>query len=64
MEKKRYLKISRPNLGGFYVTGDQHLAKDELITSFENDEIGEKLLFELVEMTEDEFNALPEFEGW
>lgn len=61
-QKQKYAKVSRPGLGWYIANlGD---AIQELETSFEADEEGDQVTFEVVKMTEAEFKALPEFEGW
>lgn len=59
---KRYLKIKRPTMSGY--TDSLEQAIQELKDSFEYDEPGDELHFEIVEMEEEEYKTLPEFEGW
>ncbi len=58
----KIIKISREGLGSYYEM-DLENAIEELRSSFENENI-EKLTFEIVEMSKDEYYALPEFMGW
>lgn len=61
--KQRYIRIKRPDLGGSYtVPLDDNLGvlRDE----FDGSEPGDSVVLELVEMAQEEYDALPEFEGW
>ena len=60
-DKKRYVKITRCGLWCIMPFGD---AIDEVTMSFKEDEMGESLQWEIVEMTQGEINDLPEFGGW
>jgi hypothetical protein len=60
-EKKLYPKITRPDYGGTsYIAPDLDAAKDEM----EFSEPGDVFHIEMVEMTDEEYDALPEFDGW
>lgn len=37
---------------------------DDLFDGMENEEIGDEYAFEVIEMTEDELDSLPEFDGF
>lgn len=58
------IKVTRPALDGgrqcCIFTIRQFSAADE----FDGADIGEMLNLEYIEMTQEEFDALPEFEGW
>jgi len=62
-KKVRMFKVTRPDLGT-----NQSCTYGDLATiqdaEFDGAEIGDKITIELVEMTEDERENLPEFEGW
>lgn len=63
----KYIEITRPNLGGGYV-----VSIDEMKMHFEGEtdgieeswEVGDQLMFTLIEMDDDEFKNLDEFAGW
>jgi len=61
-KKKKYLKI-RPYKGSAWcvVEFDKEHLWDGNISEMES---GDRLLIEVVEMTDEEFKALGEFEGW
>lgn len=64
-ELKRYFKVSMPDVSpSNHYIADLKGAIDELDSVFNYDEAGAIVNFELVEMTEEEYNKLPEFEGW
>ena len=63
----QYAKISREPNGGNYIVSLEDLVSsmdNELESNEEWAETGEKIIVEFVEMDEEEFNNLPEFEGW
>lgn len=62
-EKRRMYKVSRPDyIGGrFCVFKDWATVGD---AEFDGAEVGDVIHVELVEMTDAEFEALGEFEGW
>lgn len=62
-EKKPYLKVSRPDSHGsqFCVWP---WGTDVIENEMDGMEIGDTITVELVEMTEEEFRDLGEFEGW
>jgi hypothetical protein len=68
--RTRYLKISHPSEGGknFRVVSLHErfdsLAQSELEILQGDGAAGDSVLFEIVEMTEDEFEVLGEFDGW
>lgn len=60
-EKKRFVKVTRD--GASCIMGEQELVAEMEV--FWNDETpGDKVELEIVEMTEAEKEALPEFTGW
>ena len=62
-KKVRMFKVTRPDLGinRRCTYGDLATVQD---AEFDGAEIGDKITIELIEMTEDERENLPEFEGW
>jgi len=62
VEKKKYLKLY-PEEGGNWaiIEFSPHNLWDGNISEMED---GDKMIIEVVEMTNDEIQALPEFEGW
>lgn len=58
----KLLKMTRPDvrLDHWCIVGLNHSLQDE----FEGAEVGDSICIEVVEMTDEEFKALPEFEGW
>jgi len=62
----KFAKISREDYG-FYIQ-PLDLLKDALSGEFdgveEYAEVGDKITIEIIEMPEEEFDNLPEFEGW
>lgn len=67
----RYLKISHPSDGGknfcvvqIGVAGFSRIAINEVELLEGDGDIGDSVLFELVTMTEQEFDDLGEFDGW
>ena len=60
MEKQKFLKLS--------YGGDSHTdtleGMGEFIKTLDDDAVGEQYALEVVEMTQDEFDALPEFDGF
>jgi hypothetical protein len=65
MTRKRYLKVMRPDADehASYI-GDLKIAKGELDALVADGEPGGIVTFELVEMTEKEYESLDEFQGW
>lgn len=61
--KKRMFRVERPDVanGRFCVFRDSATLAD---AELENGEIGETIIVKIVEMTDAEFEALGEFEGW
>ena len=59
-EKKLYLRVSLDG-GGIYV--QPLTALDVLTDEIQNSEVGAEWSLKLVEMTQAEYEALPEFEG-
>ena len=60
----KVFKITRPSLGKQWCISEFAYAIEELKLSMENDEPGDKVCFEMVEMTKEELHALPDFGGW
>ena len=57
-------KLTIPSVGtGQYCIFPEN-ARDGLMAEIETSEIGDKLEIEVLEMTEEEYSKLPEFEGW
>ena len=63
-EKIKVFKITRPTLGKQWCISEFPYAIEELRLSMENDEPGDKVCFEMVEMTKEELHGLPDFGGW
>ena len=66
-KKVRMFKVTRADYPGASCTyGDLATVQDAEVdgAEFDGAEIGDKITIELVEMTEDERENLPEFEGW
>ena len=63
-KKIKVFKITRPSLGKQWCISEFAYAVEELQMSMENDEVGDSVCFEMVEMTEEELHALPDFGGW
>jgi len=61
--KKRYVEIRRGG-GGKLMTDDIGLLVDEVTEMFMVDEVGETVTLTIVEISEEEYKNLPEFEGW
>jgi hypothetical protein len=59
--KKVYYKLSRPDLFGDYCVFPNF---DSIFFELDGSEVGTKFEIEIVEMTEEEFEDLGEFEGW
>ena len=64
LEKIKVFKITRPTLGKQWCISEFPYAIEELKLSMENDEPGDKVCFEMVEMTREELQGLPDFGGW
>lgn len=63
-EKEKYVKQTRDGSGTYVVLKlDKNLGACIVDDLFESD-IGEKITLEVIELTEAEYNALPEFQGW
>ena len=63
-KKIKVFKITRPSLGKQWCICEFPYAMEELKLSMENDEPGDKVCFEMLEMTKEELHALPDFGGW
>lgn len=59
----KYLKVTRPGESSSYIQPITEIA-NAVDGEFDGAEIGERITLELVEMTDDEFNKLPDFAGW
>jgi len=59
--KKRFFKVTRPDMGGSWISRDWDTIKDG---EFDGMEVGDKIQIEVVEMTESQLEALPKFDGW
>lgn len=60
-DKKRNIKISD---GGPHLICDVEVGLEEIRMICDEMAVGEKWTFEIVEMTEEEVEALPEHMGW
>jgi hypothetical protein len=60
----RCVKVTRRDLGSHFITDTPSTALEELEIFIENDEVGCMVLFEIVEMTQEEYDGLKEFTGW
>jgi hypothetical protein len=62
-----YVKISRPNIGGSYIQPLDQLA-NAIDAEFDGvkewAEPGEIISFEFIEMDDEAYKLLPEFDGW
>ncbi len=63
-QKVRCVKISRPETSGSLWALRQLNATGILQDEFDGAEVGERIEVEYCELTQEEFDALPEFEGW
>jgi hypothetical protein len=61
-EKKIHYKLTKPHLFHDDYCVFQNL--DSISDEIDGGEVGDKFLVEIVEMTEEEFINLGEFEGW
>jgi len=59
----RCLKVTRPECGRQWCVYRMDRPM-ELLSEFDGADIGETITVELCEMTEQELDDLPEFEGW
>ena len=63
LPKKRFYGVTRPDMGegiGWISPDIQTIVESEI----EDSEVGEIIQIKILEMTEAEYHALPEFEGW
>lgn len=58
--KRRFFKVIRDGMGS-WVSRDWETIRD---SEFDSLEIGDQIRIEIVEMTDAELDALPEFIGW
>lgn len=58
------VKITRPDLDDGRSSCFYPMAVFSAADEFDGAEIGEKITLEYCEMTQEELDALPEFEGW
>jgi len=56
-----FVKIESVDLGSSYIDRPESIVASDL---FDGSEIGDKYLLTAIEMTEEEFAALPEFTGF
>lgn len=61
--KKQYLVVMRPETHGSQWCVSQ-LKGFDIQGEFDGAEIGERIVLELIEMTDRQFEALGEFQGW
>ncbi len=62
--KEKYIKVTRPRTGpGFYIQ-----PWSELLSAIDGElnsaEVGEKIILQVVKLTDEQFDSLPEFAGW
>lgn len=57
------VKVTRPGLPGGY-TQSLDTIDWAIDAEFDCPEVGDKLILEVIEMDEEEYNNLPDFEGW
>ena len=68
-EPDKYIKITHGHSDYLIVSAKDDLCEQEL-TCFLDDAVtgdlgtGDRLVFEIIEMTDEEFEELPEFTGW
>ncbi len=62
-EKKRFVKIAQNGSGG-YLVADIQYAIECLVPELELAEPGDSFVVKIVEMTQAELEALPEFDGF
>ena len=60
-QKYKYMKVER---NGTYCIMALYDAKDDLGGAIECESVGDEVKYTIVEMTEKEYRALPEFDGW
>ena len=65
---EKFLRVSKPTLGGGGYLIPINTWKEGVLNEFDclldSQEVGEDLLFEIVEHDRDEFDNAPEFAGW
>ena len=65
---RQFHSVGRPNLKGFIVQGSYleplEATRVSLSSLFEDADPGRMYLLEFVEMSEEEYDALPEFDGF
>ena len=61
-KKVKMFKVTRADYPGKSCTYDDFATVQD--AEFDGAEIGDKITIELIEMTEDQRDNLPEFEGW
>lgn len=64
--KKIYAKVELEGFGGYtqHLDALQHTIIDDIRCAAENGEVNAKWIITFVEMTESEYQELPEFEGF
>jgi hypothetical protein len=63
----KFIKVTRSDTGGSYIqTPDEVLGdlEGELLDNLEYEEPGVSVAFTVVEMSQEEYDKLPEFMGW
>lgn len=58
------VKVTRPDSHGEKFSCTYRLQGFSAADEFDGADIGEKITLELIEMTDEEYTALPDFEGW
>jgi hypothetical protein len=59
----RYIKVTRPDIGGSYINPISEI-RNIIDGEFSDADPGDKITLELVEMSEEDYEKLPEFMGW
>lgn len=59
----RVVKLTRPELG-HYITDDVGMVMEEAKLHMEEDEPGDRLILEVMDISRADYDALPEFTGW
>jgi hypothetical protein len=63
-KKVRCVRETRPDYDDSGSSCTWRLSAIDIEDLFDGADVGEKVVLELCEMTEEELDALPEFEGW
>ena len=62
----KFIKISRSDIDGGYIEKQENIvgAVEGELDGFEYLKAGTQIILTVVEMTQEEYDALPEFVGW